>query len=146
MGKTLILKPLLRSLNTISFMLIIFTFQLIQTIRILWFCHKSESALRELPTYISYRKGIFCANFLASRGNWVPCQKAWCGNCYTPLEGGRFPMRLQKDDEGNMLVTEEDKLSFGFSRLWVIFCVPFKVHFIISGTFSLDPRWRGQSL
>jgi hypothetical protein len=41
MGKTLILKPLLRSLNTISFMLIILTFQLIQTIRILWFCHRA---------------------------------------------------------------------------------------------------------
>jgi hypothetical protein len=42
MGKTLILKPLLRSPNSISFMLIIFTFQLIQTIRTLWFCHRSE--------------------------------------------------------------------------------------------------------
>jgi hypothetical protein len=42
MGKTLILKPLLRSPNSISFMLIIFTFQLIQTIRILWFCHRSD--------------------------------------------------------------------------------------------------------
>jgi hypothetical protein len=41
MGKTLILKPLLRSLNPISFMLIMFTFQLIKTIRILWFCHSS---------------------------------------------------------------------------------------------------------
>jgi hypothetical protein len=43
MGKTLILKPLLRSLNSISFMIIIFTYQLIQTIRIIWFCHRSES-------------------------------------------------------------------------------------------------------
>jgi hypothetical protein len=37
MGKTLILKPLIGYLNTISFMLIIFTFQLI-----LWLCHRSE--------------------------------------------------------------------------------------------------------
>jgi hypothetical protein len=43
MGKALILKSLLRSLNSISFMLIIFTFKLIQTIRILWFCHRSLS-------------------------------------------------------------------------------------------------------
>jgi hypothetical protein len=42
MGKTLILKSLLRSPNSISFMLIIFTFKLIQTIRILWFCHRSR--------------------------------------------------------------------------------------------------------
>jgi hypothetical protein len=43
MGKTLILKSLLRSPNSISFMLIIFIFKLIQTIRILWFCHRSGS-------------------------------------------------------------------------------------------------------
>jgi hypothetical protein len=40
MGKTLILKSLLRSPNSISFILIIFTFKL-KTIRILWFCHRS---------------------------------------------------------------------------------------------------------
>jgi hypothetical protein len=42
MGKKLILKPLPRCLNLISFMLIIFTYQLIQTISILWFCHRSR--------------------------------------------------------------------------------------------------------
>jgi hypothetical protein len=42
MGKTLILKPLLRSLNSISFMLITFNYQRITTIRILWFCHRSK--------------------------------------------------------------------------------------------------------
>jgi hypothetical protein len=41
-GKTRILKPLLRSLNTISFVLIIFNLQLIKTIRIIWFCHRSK--------------------------------------------------------------------------------------------------------
>jgi hypothetical protein len=46
MGKTLILKPLLRSPNSISFILIIFTFKLIQTIRILWFCHRSKTTVR----------------------------------------------------------------------------------------------------
>jgi hypothetical protein len=65
---------------------------------------------------ISYRKGIFCAVFLASRGNWRPCQNAWCGNCYTPLEGDRFPVRLPKDEEGNLLVSEEDKYRFGEAR------------------------------
>jgi hypothetical protein len=48
MGKTLILKSLLRSPNSISFMLIIFTFKLIQTIRILWFCHRSRGVMAAL--------------------------------------------------------------------------------------------------
>jgi hypothetical protein len=42
MGKTLILKPLLRSLSSISFMLIILTYQLIKIIRIIWLCHRSS--------------------------------------------------------------------------------------------------------
>jgi hypothetical protein len=46
---------------------------------------------------IPYRKEIFIANFFAWRGNWKPCHKAWCGGCYTPLKGGRFPIRLPKD-------------------------------------------------
>jgi hypothetical protein len=63
-------------------------------------------------TLISYRKGIFCVNFSTGRGNWKPLQKAWCGDCYTPLKGYRLPVRLPKDEEGNLLVNEEDKLRF----------------------------------
>jgi hypothetical protein len=65
---------------------------------------------------ISYRKGIFCTNVLPSRGNWKPCHEAWCGSYYTPLEGDRFLVRLPKDEEGNVLVSEEDKFRFGEVR------------------------------
>jgi hypothetical protein len=41
MGNRSYEKPLLRSLNTISFVLIIFTLQLIQSIRVMCFFHKS---------------------------------------------------------------------------------------------------------
>jgi hypothetical protein len=67
-------------------------------------------------TMISYRKGIFCANFFAWQGNWKPCQQTLCGGCYTPLKGDRFPVRLRKDEEGNLLVNEEDKLRFSVAR------------------------------
>jgi hypothetical protein len=63
-----------------------------------------ESALRELTP--DDRKEIFCANFLAARGNWRPYQKAWCGSCYTSLERDRFPVRLPKDEEGNLMVSD----------------------------------------
>jgi hypothetical protein len=55
-------------------------------------------------------------NFFTGRGNWKPCQKAWCGDCYTPLKGDRFPVRLPKDEEGNLLLNEEDKLRFAVAR------------------------------
>jgi hypothetical protein len=58
MGKTLIPKPLLRSRNTISFMLIIFTFQSIQTINILWFCHRSELPELEADHVTQVSEGV----------------------------------------------------------------------------------------
>jgi hypothetical protein len=66
MGKTLILKSLLRSPNSISFMLIIFTFKLIQTIRILWFCHRSEHS--------------------GDLGAWFSCCFALGHSCDLPIE------------------------------------------------------------
>jgi hypothetical protein len=73
-----------------------------------------ESSLQELPPV------------LASHGNWKPCQKAWCGSCYTPLEGGRIQGRLPKDEEGNLLVSEEDKFRFGEARPGDHLFYPFK--------------------
>jgi hypothetical protein len=75
---------------------------------------------------ILYINGIFCANLFSWRGNWKPCQKAWCGDCYTPPKVDRFPVRLPKDGEGNLLVNEEDKLCFAVARQGDHLCCPFK--------------------
>jgi hypothetical protein len=65
---------------------------------------------------ILYINGIFCSNFFAWRVNWKPCQKAWYGYYYTPLKGDRFPVSLPKDEEGSLLVNEEDKLRYAVTR------------------------------
>jgi hypothetical protein len=75
-----------------------------------------ESSLQELPPDDFLQKGNILRIFLGSRGNWKPCQKAWCRSCYTRLEGDRFPVRLPKDEEGIFLVSEEDKFRFGEAR------------------------------
>jgi hypothetical protein len=64
------------------------------------------------------RKGIFCANLFTGRGNWKPCQKSWCGDCYNPWGGGggRLPVRVPKDELGNLRLNEEDKLCFDVTR------------------------------
>jgi hypothetical protein len=67
-------------------------------------------------TLIPYSKGIFCANFFTGRGNWKPCHKAWCGDCYIPLKGERSLARLPNDEEGSLLVNEEDKLRFAVAQ------------------------------
>jgi hypothetical protein len=82
MGKTLILKSLLISPNSISFILIIFTFKLIQTIRILWFCHRSGYAkisARGMLDHLFETYGDITAvdleiNFENMHRAWVPQQ------------------------------------------------------------------------
>jgi hypothetical protein len=68
-----------------------------------------ESALRILPCDDLLQKGIFCPNFWSKHENWMPCQKAWCASCYKVPEGSRFPIRLPKDEDRNVLVNQEDK-------------------------------------
>jgi hypothetical protein len=84
-------------------------------------------ALQEVPDDDFVQKGnLFARVLFAWRGYWKPCQKAWCGVCYTPLNGYRFPLRLPKDEEGNLLVNEEDKLRFDVDRLGDHLFSPFK--------------------
>jgi hypothetical protein len=47
----------------------------------------------------------------------MPCQKAWCASCYKIPEGSRFPKRLPKDEDVNVLVNEEDKNRFLRARV-----------------------------
>jgi hypothetical protein len=68
------------------------------------------SALREVQYADHIQKGDILRKF--QRGNWTPCQRAWCAPCFKPLEGDRFPMRLPKDEDGNLLVNEEDTERF----------------------------------
>jgi hypothetical protein len=70
-------------------------------------------ALQKSDTFI---KGIFCANFFSSQGNWTQCQKVWCGECFQPLKGDRFLVRLPKYEEGKLLVNEEDRTRLGVER------------------------------
>jgi hypothetical protein len=47
----------------------------------------------------------------------MPCQKAWCASCYKVPEGSRFPISFLKDEDGNVLVNEEDKTMFLGARV-----------------------------
>jgi hypothetical protein len=75
---------------------------------------------------ISYRKGIFCAIFWSKRENWMPCQKAWCASWYMVPQGSRFPIRLPKEEDGNVFVNEEDKTRFFRARVGDHVLCPFQ--------------------
>jgi hypothetical protein len=74
-------------------------------------------SLREVPDADFLQKGHLVAKFFTGRGNWKPChQKAWCVDCNTPFKGDRFLVRLPKNEEGNLLVNEEDKMWFAVAQ------------------------------
>jgi hypothetical protein len=56
----------------------------------------------------------------------MPCQKAWCAECYKVPKGSRFPIRLPKDEDGNVLVNDEDKTRFLGARVGDHVICPFQ--------------------
>lgn len=44
--------------------------------------------------------GLFCTNYLHSRGHWKPCDSVWCGSCYTPHPDDRFHRFVARDESG----------------------------------------------
>jgi hypothetical protein len=79
-----------------------------------WWTHRAPYVLCRIV--ITVRKRIFCANSFSSQGNWTPCQQLWCGERFQPPNGDGPPVRLPKDEEGNILVNEEDRNRFGVAR------------------------------
>ena len=45
--------------------------------------------------------GLFCSNFLLSKGSFHPCANAWCGSCYTSFPTDPFPQQdLPEEEDG----------------------------------------------
>ena len=45
--------------------------------------------------------GLFCSNFLMSKGSFPPCANAWCGSCYRSFPTDPFPQQgLPEEEEG----------------------------------------------
>eukprot|EP00985_Skeletonema_marinoi_P016836 scaffold9108_cov94-Skeletonema_marinoi.AAC.4 len=66
-------------------------------------------------------RGIFCANFFTSKGDFPPCGAAYCGECYQDYEGDPFPVQRTLDDEeigeeSGFEVDEESKRRFLHGR------------------------------
>jgi hypothetical protein len=56
--------------------------------------------------------GIFCANYFATRGNFLPREGCWCGPCYTPLGVRIFPIRQKVDEDGELFIEEDEDERF----------------------------------
>jgi hypothetical protein len=76
--------------------------------------------------YLQAHEGIFCANYSSRRGNFVPCEGAWCPGCYVPLGILKFPIRHKVDDDGDTVVEEEDKIRFLCARAGDHLMTPFQ--------------------
>jgi len=59
---------------------------------------------------------IFCANYAYKREGWRPCQKAWCGPCYTGAELTRFPVLEPEDKDDVVTLISQDKHRFQVAK------------------------------
>jgi hypothetical protein len=48
----------------------------------------------------------------------MPCQKTWCGPCYTGLELTEFPIMEPADEDGVVTLKAHGKHSFLIVRNW----------------------------
>jgi hypothetical protein len=83
-------------------------------------------ALREVPDDDFVSKWHLLSKFLCLARQLEAVSEAWCGDCYTPPNGYRFPVRLPKNEEGNLLMKEEDNLIFAVTRPGDHLFCPFK--------------------
>jgi hypothetical protein len=60
----------------------------------------------------TWLQGIFCSNFAWTLGTFPPCQKVWCGECYTSDPKIQFFVRTAHDE---LPASEEDQ--FHWARL-----------------------------
>jgi hypothetical protein len=66
----------------------------------------------------------------------------WCNEYFQPLKRDSFPVHLPKDEEGNLLVNEEDRNRYGVTSQVANFFDLFSVIFTTSGIYRADPDGR----
>jgi hypothetical protein len=76
-------------------------------------------------------EGIFCENFLSSRGSWTACQKVWCGPCYMPLDNREFPVAKALDEGGIKTECTEDRDQYMKGRNGDNLVTPFQFDCVI---------------
>lgn len=59
---------------------------------------------------------LTCANFSVGRGSFQPCQKMWCGRCYTSDPEVSFYIKQAVDDEGIVWKRKKETERFTAAR------------------------------
>jgi len=86
-------------------------------------------------------QGIFCGNFDCYRGNWTPCRKAWCGECYTQHPNDNFHVHTPQDEEGFVWQKQGDENRFTCGRDGDHLVTPFQCDLCIFRLLKgRDPR------
>ncbi|KAL7466322.1 hypothetical protein ACHAXS_006627 [Conticribra weissflogii] len=87
---------------------------------------KLEAPCLLCPKLVTYRSGVICANFGATRGRFRACRSAWCADCFGPHPLDRFEVKLPRDFYGASLAEVEDEVRFRSARPGDHLCTPFQ--------------------
>ena len=80
-----------------------------------WWNWRSECK-KCLKPDLTWEKGIFCANFGATRGGFSDCKSAWCGECFVPHPLDPKIVAEPIDFDGRPLTVPDDKNRFMSAR------------------------------
>ena len=70
--------------------------------------------------------GIICANYSETRGQFQPCEGAWCAECFTAHHLDRFETAVPRDFNGASLAEVEDEVRFRRARPGDHICCTFQ--------------------
>ena len=85
----------------------------------------------------------FYWNFSTERGKFNPCQKVWCGSCYTAPLGSPYPIRKAQDEDGFEVIADGDELRFKCARNGDFLMTPFQCDLCHFRNIQMrDPRPR----
>ena len=71
---------------------------------------------RVCQSHVTFKSGIICANYGATRGTSHPCQGAWCAKCFNAHDLDTFEVAVPRDFNGASLAEVEDEKRFRTAR------------------------------
>ena len=90
--------------------------------------------------------GVFCANFLTSKGGFLPCANVWCGECYKTAPDDPFPVQETIEEDLDLELDPVDETMYRRARNGDhLMGVPFECdlcHF--RNLTRRNPRWGEQ--
>ena len=85
-----------------------------------------EVPCRKCPRLVTFSSGIICANYGHQRDRYLPCNSAYCAECFTAHKYDTFEVKIPRDFDGVSLAELEDEVRYQQARPGDHLSLPFQ--------------------